>query len=361
MSGGKRPTLNDLANALGLSANTVSRSLAQKDGVSPRTRELVLREAERMGYVSPGPRTRTIALTVTSSTNVFITQLIPAVESALRSLGYTVVLRVTEESTEVEAGAISSMLRGEYAGAIVIPVQGVKSPWEGVSRLPFPVVAVSRDIPSIECDFVGVDARGGMYAATRHLLAGGSRCLLFFDEDLDISTVRARVGGFEDAVSSVSGAVGTVVWIPTRRFESRVLPWQPDEAYRSVLEVVDRGVPFDAMLFADDYYALGAMRALKENGLRVPHDVRIVGYGDHPYSQYLTPSLSTTVVPARVIAEAAVAMLMQRIAGDMSAPVCRLVPAELMVRESSVAVPLRERRGRSTTVTDDRGDTATAS
>ena len=81
---------------------------------------------------------------------------------------------------------------------------------------------------------------------------------------------------------------------------------------------------------------LGALRALAERGVRVPHDVIVIGYSDHPYGAYLQPSLTSVSVPFGLIAEAAVSLLLRRIAGDRIPPVRRLLPAELIVRESSV-------------------------
>ena len=336
----KRATLNDLADALGLSANTVSRALSGKDGVAPHTRDLVRREAERIGYRSGSQWRRSeqksIALTVTSSSNVFITQLIPAVELALRPLGYSVVIRTTEESPAMEAEAIAAMIEGDHAGAIVIPVQGDSDPWGDAGPMSFPVVAVARELPGTECDLVAHDTYAAMYAATRHALAQGARSLLLFDEDLPVSTNRNRERAFSDAAATVPDAESRVVRIPSRRYETRATPWQPEEGYLAVSAVMAQGAHPDAMLFEDDYFALGALRALEDHGLRAPQDILLVGYGDHPYAPYIRPSLTSVSIPGSRIAEAAVSLLLQRIAGDTSPPVRRLLPGELVVRESSV-------------------------
>jgi len=338
MAAARRPTLNDLAEDLGLSANTVSRALTGKDGVSPRTRELVLRQAQLSGYTvatRTAPTTRTVALVVTSATNVFISELITAVESACRAAGYSMELHITEESTEQEEHVITAMLDSELAGAIVIPVQGGDDPWERVAAR-MPIVTVAREIPSLDCDFVGVDARGAMYAATRHVVSSGGKTLVLLDEDLDNSTIRARAQGFFDALADSPDADGRIVHIPTRRFESSTIPWQPEEARRRCLEIIDEGIDFDAILVADDYYALGVLSALKERGQHVPDDVLLMGYGNHPYSGYLTPALSTLGPPVDLIGEIAVSSLLQRITGDVGPRRHRLVKTELVIRESTV-------------------------
>jgi len=332
-----------------MSANTVSRALANKDGVSARTRDIVAREAERLGYIPPSATAtrraaRTVALVVTSSTNVFISRLITAVEATLRAQGFSLQLFVTEESMEVERQTIERLAGAAIAGAIVIPVQGPHSPWASVADDFGPIVAVAREIPGLETDLVAMDQQAAMYALTRHTLAQGARALYFFDEDLDVSSNRDRVRSFEAAVATNQAAVGRVISIPTRRFESRTHPWQPEEAYRAVNDILAAGERPDALLFEDDYYALGAIRALTEHGLCVPDDALVLGYGDHPYSSYLRPALTTVSVPTRLIAEAAVSLLARRIAGDTGPATHRLVGGELVVRESSVGLAGRAAR-----------------
>jgi|GEM_PF-2434202 len=335
----RRPTLDDLASALGLSANTVSRALSGKDGVSRRTRELVTKEAVRIGYVaspSAPSASRTIALTVTSASNAFITDLIGSIEAACRTAGHPIVLRITEESRDQEASAIESMLSEGHAGAIVIPVQGDGDLWTPLRNSTMPIVALAREIPTVTSDFVGVDHHAAMYSATRHLLSSGARSVLLLDEDLETTTVAERRRGFEEAILDYPDARGEIVQVPARRFESSLEPWQPEEAHRRCLEVFDRGTDVDAIMLADDYYALGALRAAKERGISVPDDLLIMGYGDHAFSSYLTPALSSVDLSSRLVGEIAVSMLLQRIAGSDGPPVHRLVKPTLSIRESSV-------------------------
>ena len=77
------------------------------------------------------------------------------------------------------------------------------------------------------------------------------------------------------------------------------------------------------------------MRALAENGLTVPDDVRVVGYGDLPFAEWLTPSLTSVALPVRLIGELAVANVLQRIGGSTASPSRRLIRGELVVRSSS--------------------------
>ncbi|HEY9290616.1 MAG TPA: LacI family DNA-binding transcriptional regulator [Microlunatus sp.] len=344
MSSARRTTLNDLAVTLGLSANTVSRALAGKDGVSERTRALVLEEARRTGYLpstesanaQPQEYSRTIAVTIPSATHVFSSELIGAIEAGARSSGYSLDVFTTEESESVEESIARTITDSRLAGAIIIPVQQRSEPWLAVAESGVPLVAVSREAPGLDCDFVTADNRAGAYAAVRHLLAQGCRTIVQFEEDLTISTISDRRRGFDRAIAEVTDATTQSIAVPTRRFETSEPRWRATEAHRACLAFLDRGESFDAIVTGDDYFALGALNALTERGLRVPEDVRLVGYGDHPYSAWLNPPLTSVRIPAQLIGELAVSLLLQRVAGDTGQPVRRMIRPELIIRRSSV-------------------------
>ena len=344
MSSARRTTLNDLAATLGLSANTVSRALAGKDGVSRRTRALVLEEARRTGYLPTGEpnnpqsadHSRTIAVTIPSATHVFSSELIGAIEAGARSAGYSLDVFTTEESEAVEESIARTIADNRLAGAIIIPVQQRSEPWLGLAAAGVPLVAVSREAPGLDCDFVTADNQAGAYAAVRHLLAEGCRTIVQFEEDLSISTISDRRRGFDRAIAEVPDVATQSILVPTRRFETSEPRWRATEAHRACLAFLDRREDFDAIVTGDDYFALGALNALAERGLRVPEDVRLVGYGDHPYSGWLNPSLSSVRLPTQLIGELAVSLLLQRVAGDSGQPVRRLIRPELIIRGSSV-------------------------
>ncbi|GGI09673.1 LacI family DNA-binding transcriptional regulator [Isoptericola cucumis] len=332
--------MDDLASALGLSPNTVSRALRGRDGVSERTRQLVLNEAVRVGYVLPPAASvhagvETIAITVPSVTHPFASQLLAAIETGVRAAGYALDLYATEESTEQEEAIAEQILRARPAGVIAIPVQGAGHCWERVHAAGIPVVATSREIADTPADFVGVDSEAGTYAAARHLIGAGARRLLYVEEDLAITTIERRRAGVERALAMASDLSAETLLIPTRRFEGTGPQWRAQEGYRVVAEQLSASRPFDALVTGDDFFALGALRALHERGRAVPSDVKVVGYGDLSFADWTTPSLTSVRLPTRLVGELAVAALLQRVAGGSGEPLRRLIRPELIVRDSS--------------------------
>jgi LacI family transcriptional regulator len=345
MHGARRATLKDIAAALGLSVNTVSRALAGKDAVGEQTRALIRAEADRLGYV-PNAMARSLVvgsamalgLVITNPSNPFYATLISAVEQAGRLHGYSLVLMVSEESLDDEQRATEALLRWGVDGAIVVPVQ------EGVDHLRrlrtsgVPLVLVNRDLPELEADFVGTDYEGGAYRATSHLLSAGVTGVHLLEEDLAVSSVADRIAGFRRALAERGIGDDTIIRVPTRRRQSRALPWDPEDAYRLARQLNRELEPGSAIMVGSDYFALGVYRALTEAGRSIPEQAAVMGFGDHPFAAYLTPPLSSVRLPAAEIGTRAVSLLLRRMrkgATPTGPEKLRLQP-ELIVRASTV-------------------------
>ena len=341
----RRHTLRDIALALNLSVNTVSRALAGKDGIGEKTRALVRAEAERVGYV-PNTLARslvlgsamTFGLVITNPSNPFYAQLISGIELRARALGYSLLLAVTDESEEHEARAAESLLRSSVSGAIVVPVQGQLDSWRRLGPLGIPTVLLNRDLPDLNYRFVGTDNELGAYLATSHALSRGARSVIVLEEDLPITTIANRIAGFRRAMAEAGLSVprGSVISVPTRRQQRAALPWQPEEAYRVARRLLRRSRLPDAVVVGNDYFALGLYRALREHGLNVPDDLMVIGFGDYPFSGFLSPSLTTVRLPAAEVGSTAVDLLLEEIAGRGNArPRTQLIAPTLVVREST--------------------------
>ncbi|TCC28613.1 LacI family DNA-binding transcriptional regulator [Kribbella sindirgiensis] len=346
-----RPTLRDIATALGLSVNTVSRALGDKDSVSAATRAAVQAEAARIGYV-PNTLARslvlgsamTLGLVITNPSNPFYAQLISSIELRVRAQGYSLLLLVTDESVENEQRATEALLRSAVDGAVVVPVQAEWDHWRRVRDSGIPLVFVNRDVPELGCDMVGVDYERGSYEATSHLIAGGARRLLLLEEDLPITTTADRITGFRRAMADAGLKVSDdqVQAVPTKRYDSLALPWQPEEAYRFAQTLLTDAHPDghpDGFVTGNDYFALGLLRALAERDLAVPGDVAITGYGDHPYAAYLQTPLTTVRLPAAEVGTTAVDLLLQRLRAGTERPRKTLIRPELVIRASTGGPP----------------------
>ncbi len=195
MSVARRATLKDIAARVGLSVNTVSRALAGKDAVSEHTRARIQAEADRLAYV-PNAMARSLVvgsamafgLVITNPSNPFYASLISAIEQRARLHGYSLVLMVSEENLDNEQRAAKALQRWGVDGAIVVPVQQGAEHWRRLDASGMPLVFVNRDLPELDCDFVGIDFAAGAYQATCHLLDAGVNRLMLLEEDLPAQT-----------------------------------------------------------------------------------------------------------------------------------------------------------------------------
>jgi LacI family transcriptional regulator len=322
MSVTRRATLRDIAAALSLSVNTVSRALAGKDAVSEHTRALVQAEADRVGYV-PNAMARSLVvgsamalgLVITNPSNPFYATLISAIEQRARLHGYTLVLMVSEENVDNEQRAAKALQRWGVDGAIVVPVQQGAEHLRRLHASGMPLVLVNRDIPDLGCDFVGIDFAEGAYRATCHLLDSGVDRLMLLEEDLSVSSVEDRIEGFRRALRERRCGLGeqSIIRVPTRRRHSSTLPWDPGDAYRLSVRLIDELPPRAGIVVGSDYFALGVYRAVLEAGRNVPTDIAVMGYGDHPFAAYLDPPLSSVQLPSAEVGSTAVNMLLRRL------------------------------------------------
>ena len=205
--GQRRRTLQDVAEAVGLSANTVSRALNDMPGVSAATRARIKAEAERIGYVpnvharslvlgSP----RTIGVVVTDLANPYFNDLVSEIEDQAFTAGYNLLLLLSDEDPERERLAIETALRAGVDGVIGVPVQGRTNPWTAITRAGIPLVLTTRELPELEVDFFSNDNEAGGRMTTNVVLERGARDPLLIEEDLQISTVEHRITGFRQAL-----------------------------------------------------------------------------------------------------------------------------------------------------------------
>ncbi len=344
--GRRQPTLQDLAKVVGLTANTVSRALNNRSGVSATTRALIKAEAERLGYV-PNVHARslvlgarkTIGVIVSNISNPFFSDLVSEVELQAQHAGYTVLLLLSYESAEREQDAIDRALRSGLDGLIAAPVQERSTAWAPVTKAGIPLVLVSRELPELGVDFYSTDNEAGIELTTEAVLARGARDVVLIDEDMPFSTIRLRTEGFKrslDRHGLAFDARQNLALIPPARMFRVSQSWHADDAYRVAGDLLDRGRRPDAFVVGDDYYALGLYRALRERNIRIPDDVMVMGWGNLPFTRFMEPPLSTLLLPFEEIARRATRRLLDRIQGIAHDPVVteRIVP-ELVIRAST--------------------------
>lgn len=327
-----RITMDEIAKLAGVSKATVSRVLNDSEcGVGEQTRVRVKKIAEELGYSVEQTEkkknvsfTRHIALILPDITNPFFADLAKSVEDSLRRKGYSLVLANTDFSEDNEAAQIRELMVKRLEGILLVP-SGIRAREEHdlPRRYQIPMVLLDRKLEGIS-DIPGVYSNNE-YASViscEHLIRKGARDIVFISGPLNVSTSIERFEGYKAVLAQHS--------IPFRPEMCRHGSYTVESGYNAVLELERSGISYSAILAANDLMALGALKAVREFGYRVPEDVQIIGFDNIEFSQYCEPSLSTMQQPTFDMGAKAVELLTGIIEKRDPVQPERLIPKLLM-------------------------------
>jgi LacI family transcriptional regulator len=340
-----RSTIHDVAAHAGVSIATVSRVLSGHPTVRQDYQERVVTPPTALGYrpsrVARSMRlrkTHSLGLIVTDILNPFFPELVRAIEDRARELGYALVLCNGAEDAERETGYLEVLLERQVDGIIIASSSITNRERVWLETSPVPVALVNCDAPGSGLSTVLSDNRAGGRLAIEHLLALGHRQLGYLagrvreghGEGPD--TVAAqRLAGVRDAMAAT--AVGDKSSLTIEAGD----PHGPggEAAAAALLE----RTPDTTGLFAfNDLMALGALRAARRCGRRVPDDLSIVGFDGLELGVYADPALTTVAQDVRTMGHSAVESLVTK---DPSiAPGTTLLPVRVIERESTAAAPV---------------------
>ncbi|HID57153.1 TPA: LacI family transcriptional regulator [Candidatus Poribacteria bacterium] len=328
----RRITIRHIAEKAGVSINTASRALNGKPDVSPETRERVLRIASELHYIpnrfARGLRssfTGTIGVVVTDIANPFFGALVKGIEESATEKGYSIILCDTDEQTGREKAAIQLMFQEQVDGVLLTPVQEELTVVRSLKKQGFPFVLLGRYFEELQTDYVVTDDFKGGVLATEHLIEQGCRRIIHIQGPPYISSAKERLKGYLETLRRHGISGEALVTEPAITME---------DGYRITGRVIRELKP-DGIFAFSDFVALGVLRALREEGLRVPEDVALVGYDDVDFASYLMPPLSTVRIPKEELGRVSLDLLCKRIRGELDEPAEVKLDVELIVRDSS--------------------------
>jgi len=311
-------TLHDVASAAGVSIKTVSNVVRGQGNFSESTRIRVEAAVERLGYrpnlAARGLRSGrlgVIGLVVPDIRNPYFAELADAVMRASAEHDLLVVIEQSDGDRDTEL----ELLRGRgtrMVDGILFSVFGLSSGAEGLAEsVTKPVVVLGEPVPGWPTDFVSMHHREGVRAATAQLIQEGRRriAVLGARRDEQVGSARLRLAGYSDALGDAGMAIAAELVVD-------IDLWTRAQGAAAVRGLLDAGVDFDAVVAFNDALALGAIRALEDQGLKIPDDVAVVGFDDIEEARYSAPSLSTVRPAVQDLAQTAVRFLLERIESD---------------------------------------------
>jgi LacI family transcriptional regulator len=325
-------TIEDVARAAGVSAATVSRVLNGTSRVTPDRADRVRKAAAELGYQPFGParalrkqRTSVWVAIIADIENPFFTAMIRGIEDVAVAEQHRLVLCNSDEDVDKEAAYVDIAIADRVAGVVIAVATTDDAALDTLVDARIPVVAVDRRPARDGIDSVVVDNRLGAAQATAHLLDGGATRVACITGPNRLSTAATRLAGYRDAMTQRGLKPDNAL---VRRGDFR-----EEGGYRAARSLLDSANPPDAMFVANNLMTVGALKAIREAGRRIPDDIAVIGFDDAPWTELLSPSLSVVAQPTYEIGRQA-ARLLATAADDLPARHLVLAPT-LVVRESS--------------------------
>lgn len=321
--------IKDVAKRAGVSVASVSRVLAGHTGVTEATRQRVLEAVQAMDYRPDlaarrlrSRRTDTIGLIVSDIRNPFFTEVSRAVEDMAYQNRMRVILCNADEDPEKEALYLDLMRDENVSGVILSPSLPTLARFR-MSDYPFPVVLVDRCDRETTADAVVLDNTDSAYRLTVHLIEQGYRRIAFI-YGVTSATGRQRQEGYVTAMATHG-----------LETQAQAVPATVDAAHKAARELLQGTVRPDALVGSNGLILLGLVEALREAQLEFPKQIGLAGFDDLPWTRLVGPGITVVAQPTYDIGQAAIELLLQRIAHPSQSVRRVVLRGELRERGSS--------------------------
>jgi LacI family transcriptional regulator len=337
-------TIREVAKASGVSVATVSRVLNGYADVGDATRQRVLLHARRLDY-TPNAAARTLVTRRSHLIGVvlftgdrhpdiqhpFFQDVLVGLKHGVGSVGYDLLLFASDVADRPQS-YLRRVRQHRLDGVVLWGVDRASPALAELLASQTPVIAVDIDVTGERATWVASDNLGGARLAVRHLHALGHARI-------------ATIAGLEVTKPGLDRLLGfraelDALGLPRRAEYERFGDFYAESGEKAMRELLELDEPPTAVFAAADMMAVGAIRAARSGGLRVPEDVAVVGFDDAAVASFLHPSLTTIRQDRTGLGLAAARALVREIEEpDAAPPPALMLPVELVVRESCGGAP----------------------
>ena len=324
-------TLKDVASLAGVTVTTVSRMMNGRCNVSPATRARIEDAMKTLGYhpneLARGLAKKTsniIGLIVPSAHNYFFSSVIERIEAYASENGCKLLLCVSNLDAQKEREYFSMLLANKVMGVILAShTQNI----DDFIHIDAPIIVIERSpAPHVPCALT--DNYNGGYLAGKHLIEKGCKRLLYFSGHATIDAdPNKRFVGFKDACREAGVAAPVQFDAPWEQFISMNYDVTVEQIFRRYPDV-------DGILASNDIMAAHIVRYCHRHGIRIPEQLKVVGYDDTSFAKNCTPQLTTIHQPIDELAYFAVKSIIRAAEGQII-PVSATFPVRLVERETT--------------------------
>jgi DNA-binding LacI/PurR family transcriptional regulator len=332
--------LKDIAARAGVGVMTVSKALRDKHDVSAETKTRVKLVAQQLGYVpnssAQGLRTRTTKLfgiVVSTFTSPIFSRVVLAIEERAHELGYDVLIAQSLDIPEREEACVNRFLARRVDGLFIVPAYRIATEariYQELLARKVPTVVLGHTVPFCN-QFVNVesDDMTGSYLATQHLLHLGHKRIAFFSGPPATPWTQERFEGYRKALREAGLDVDDKLVFQAGR--------SIEDGTKAALQMINESSDATAVQTVSDMLAIGCAETLLKQGLKIPGDISVVGFGNILMSQHFSVPLTTSRQPKYRLGSAAVEAMQHLLKGTR--PDSKRLAAELVIRASSGIAP----------------------
>jgi LacI family transcriptional regulator len=330
-------TIYDIAERAGVSIATVSRVFSGRARVADRTRERVFRVAQELGY-EPNVSARSLARQSTQVvcavlpmlTSYFFMEVIRGMQDCLSEANYDLLVYASRSPARFDAQFERALQPGRADGLLLCSTPMTAARADRLAASGYPVALVDSTHPDF--DSVAVNNVEGGYAAVRHLLDGGrTRIGLILPNPESAPGVQRRTGAERALREAGLRLDPALVQVSDETLQHG---YTREEGYAAMQALLARNPPPDAVFAASDVQALGALKALRDVGLRCPEDVALIGFDDIRTSAYV--GLTTLSQPMYEMGKTAADKLLRRLE-DPDRPVSQTVFSPRLIQRDTTS------------------------
>lgn len=312
-------SIRDISRLSGVSIATVSRVINRNGRFSKDTEKRVLDIIEQYHYVPnmTARRLRTkeqnfIAIIIPDITNEFFARISQLLQELLLQKGYLALLCNTAENMDVQRQYLEMLGIVNLAGIIFVSGDAETSHLCGLMELPTIYIDRAPQGASLENALVvESDNYGGAAMAVREMAEKGCRRIAFLRSAQVITTHSFRQSGYLDELSRLGMKADPQLILQVNQVSF-------EDAKKRVNQLIAQKIEFDGIFCATDYLAVGAMEALKENGIRVPEQVNVVGFDDLSIARLAAQPITTIHQDIEAISQTAAEEMVRIIQGKES-------------------------------------------
>ena len=334
-----KTTIKDIANVLNISAAAVSKALHNDSRISEKTKKAVRQVAENLNY-QPNHlasalrrgKSKLVGVIVPKANSNFFSSVIHNIEEVLNEKGYNIIITQSNESYKKECENIDTLLFTQVDGIIVSMANETVDlhHFEKVKQAGIPLITFDRGENDLNVDYVGIDDYDSSHRIINHLVEQGCKRIAHIGGFKHTRIYNNRIKGYIDALEKHN--------LPLEKELLLESDLSTEDGRKKMIQLLALKNKPDAVYVAGDYAALGALQVLNEQNIKIPDEIALIGFGDEPFANMVTPKMTSVNQHSYKIGRIAAEKLLEYAEQNQIKQTLQkhILKAELIVRESSL-------------------------